>query len=105
MGKITWKGGTFVYPLPAVMVSCGDMKNANIITVAWTGIINTNPAMCYISVRPERFSSGIIKKNKEEIKYMLSGLMIQFTNHVINRPLGFFPMSLILLKSIFNIIG
>ena len=46
MGKITWKGGTFVYPLPAVMVSCGDMKNANIITVAWTGIINTNPAMC-----------------------------------------------------------
>jgi len=65
MGKITWKGGTFIYPLPAVMVSCGDMKNANIITVAWTGIINTNPAMCYISVRPERFSSGIIKKNKE----------------------------------------
>lgn len=65
MGKITWKGGTFVYPLPAVMVSCGDMKNANIITVAWTGIINTNPAMCYISVRPERFSHELIKKNGE----------------------------------------
>ena len=45
MGKITWKGGTFVYPLPAVMVSCGDMKNANIITLAWTGIIKTNPPM------------------------------------------------------------
>lgn len=65
MGKITWKGGTFVYPLPAVMVSCGDMKNSNIITVAWTGIINTNPAMCYISVRPERFSHELIKKNGE----------------------------------------
>lgn len=65
MGKITWKGGTFVYPLPAVMVSCGNMKNANIITVAWTGIINTNPAMCYISVRPERFSHELIKKNGE----------------------------------------
>ena len=65
MGKITWKGGTFVYPLPAVMVSCGDMKNANIITVAWTGIINTNPAMSYISVRPERFSHELIKKNGE----------------------------------------
>lgn len=65
MGKITWKGGTFVYPLPAVMVSCGDMKNSNIITVAWTGIINTNPAMCYISVRPERFSYELIKKNGE----------------------------------------
>lgn len=65
MGKITWKGGTFVYPLPAVMVSCGDMKNSNIITVAWTGIINTNPAMCYIFVRPERFSHELIKKNGE----------------------------------------
>ena len=65
MGKITWKGGTFVYPLPAVMVSCGDMKNSNIIIVAWTGIINTNPAMCYISVRPERFSHELIKKNGE----------------------------------------
>lgn len=65
MGKITWKCGTFVYPLPAVMVSCGDMKNSNIITVAWTGIINTNPAMCYISVRPERFSHELIKKNGE----------------------------------------
>ena len=65
MGKITWKGGPFVYPLPAVMVSCGDMKNSNIITVAWTGIINTNPAMCYISVRPERFSHELIKKNGE----------------------------------------
>lgn len=65
MGKITWNGGTFVYPLPAVMVSCGDMKNSNIITVAWTGIINTNPAMCYISVRPERFSHELIKKNGE----------------------------------------
>ena len=65
MGKITWKGGTFVYPLPAVMISCGDMKNSNIITVAWTGIINTNPAMCYISVRPERFSHELIKKNGE----------------------------------------
>lgn len=65
MGKITWKGGIFVYPLPAVMVSCGDMKNSNIITVAWTGIINTNPAMCYISVRPDRFSHELIKKNGE----------------------------------------
>ena len=48
-----------------VLVSCGDMKNSNIITVAWTGIINTNPAMVYISVRPERFSHKIISENKE----------------------------------------
>lgn len=60
-----WKSGTFEYPIPAVMVSCGDMKKSNIITVAWTGIINTNPAMVYISVRPNRYSYNIIKENKE----------------------------------------
>ena len=65
MGKITWKPGTFVYPIPAVMVSCGTMEKSNIITVAWTGIINTNPAMVYISVRPTRHSYYLIKDQKE----------------------------------------
>ena len=65
MSKIQWKGGTFIYPIPAVMVSCGTMEESNIITVAWTGILNTNPAMCYISVRPERYSHNIIKENGE----------------------------------------
>lgn len=65
MSRTIWKPGTFIYPLPAVMVSCGDMENSNIITVAWTGILNTNPAMCYISVRPERYSYKIIKETKE----------------------------------------
>ncbi len=55
MSKLKWKPGTMLYPLPAVMVSVGDMENANIITVAWTGTICTDPAMLYISVRPERF--------------------------------------------------
>ena len=65
MAKIQWKAGTFIYPIPAVMVSCGTMEKSNIITVAWTGILNTNPAMCYISVRPERYSHDIIKENGE----------------------------------------
>ena len=65
MSKVVWKPGTFVYPIPAVMVSCGNMEKSNIITVAWTGIINTNPAMCYISVRPERHSYNIIKETGE----------------------------------------
>ena len=65
MSKVTWKSGTFIYPLPAVLVTSGDMKNSNIMTVAWTGIINTNPAMCYISVRPERFSYNMIKESGE----------------------------------------
>lgn len=63
--KIVWKPGTFVYPIPAVMVSCGTMEKSNIITVAWTGVLNTNPAMVYISIRPERYSYDLIKKQKE----------------------------------------
>ena len=65
MGKVTWKPGTLVYPIPAVLVSCGTMENANVFTVAWTGTICTDPAMTYISVRPERFSYDIIKENME----------------------------------------
>ena len=60
-----WKPGTFVYPIPAVMISCGNMEKSNIITVAWTGVLNTNPAMVYISVRPERYSYNLIKETGE----------------------------------------
>lgn len=60
-----WKPGTFVYPIPVVMVSCGDMEKSNIITVAWCGIVCSNPAKVYISVRPERHSYNIIKDTKE----------------------------------------
>ena len=57
MGKSVWKPGTVVYPVPAVMVSCGNIDGEkNIITVAWTGTINTNPPMTYVSIRPERHS-------------------------------------------------
>lgn len=65
MSKKEWKSGTFIYPIPAVMVTSGDMEHSNIMTVAWTGILNTNPAMCYISVRPERYSYNLIKKSGE----------------------------------------
>lgn len=66
MAKQEWKPGNMLYPLPAVMVSCADSKgNSNIITVAWTGTICTNPPMVYISVRPERYSYSMIKETKE----------------------------------------
>lgn len=65
MKKRMWKPGTFEYPIPAAMISCGDMENSNIMTVAWTGIINTNPAMVYISVRPERHSHAMIEESGE----------------------------------------
>ncbi len=65
MSKLKWKPGTMVYPLPPVMVSCGNMENSNILTVAWTGIICTDPAMTYISIRKERHSYDIIKSSGE----------------------------------------
>ena len=62
MSKVTWKPGTMVYPVPAAMVSCGDSEdNQNIITIAWTGTICTNPPMTYISVRKGRHSYSLIK--------------------------------------------
>ena len=64
--KQHWKPGNMVYPLPAVMVSCGNSEEEyNILTISWVGTICTNPALCYISVRPERHSYPIIKKNGE----------------------------------------
>ena len=65
MGKVMWKAGTFEYPIPAAMVSVGDMEKSNIITVAWTGIINTHSPMCYISGRRKTYSYNIIKNTKE----------------------------------------
>jgi len=66
MGKQNWRPGTMIYPIPAVMVSCGNNpEEYNIITVAWTGTICSDPAMCYISVRKNRHSYDIIKRNME----------------------------------------
>ena len=66
MAKQLWKPGNMIYPLPAVMVSVTDGEgNDNIITVAWTGTVCTNPAMAYISVRPSRYSYDMIRKTGE----------------------------------------
>lgn len=66
MGKQVWKPGNMLYPLPAVMVSTADRAgNSNILTIAWTGTVCTNPAMVYISVRPERYSYHMIKESGE----------------------------------------
>ena len=65
MSRISFKPGTFLYPLPAVMITSGDMENSNILTVAWTGIVASDPATTYISIRKERYSYDIIKDKKE----------------------------------------
>ncbi len=65
MSKQKWKAGNMIYPLPAVMVSCRGLDGKdNILTVAWTGTVCTNPPMAYISVRPERYSYNMIKESR-----------------------------------------
>ena len=80
MSRKIWKAGTFIYPLPAVMVSCGTMEKSNIMTVAWTGIINTKPAMCYISVRPERYSYNLIRDQGEFVINLTNEKLVYATD-------------------------
>ena len=65
MEKEIFKGGAMLSPVPPVMVSCGDEENRNILTVAWTGTMCTNPPVTYISVRPTRHSHSIISETGE----------------------------------------
>lgn len=66
MSRTEFKPGTMIYPLPAVMVSCGESREEyNIATVAWTGTLCTDPPMCYISLRKTRHSHGIISRTKQ----------------------------------------
>ena len=65
MSKVVWKGGALSAPLPPVMVTCSDGEKDNIITIAWTGIVNTVPPKTYISVRPSRHSYDMIKNSGE----------------------------------------
>ena len=65
MAKTRWKGGALLSPVPAVLISCGNMEKSNLITVAWTGIVCTQPPKLYISVRPERYSYKLIEDSKE----------------------------------------
>lgn len=82
MAKQTWKPGNMVYPLPAVMVSVGDKEgNANIITIAWTGTICTNPAMLYISVRPERHSYRMIQESGEFVVNLTTEALAKATDY------------------------
>lgn len=78
--KDCWKPGTLVYPAPAVLVSCGNKTESNLITVAWTGTICTNPAMLYISVRPERHSYEMIRCNMQFTVNLTTAAMARATD-------------------------
>ena len=77
MAKVTWKAGTLLAPGPPALVSCSDGEHDNLLTVAWTGIINSDPPKTYISVRPERYSYGIIKSSGQFIINLPSSHIIR----------------------------
>ena len=79
--KQSWKPGTMIYPLPAVLISCGENEQEyNLFTVAWTGTVCTNPPMCYISVRPERHSYETIKRTGEFVINLTTASLARATD-------------------------
>ena len=82
MGKISWKPGNMLYPVPAVMLSCQrEGEKPNIITVAWAGTTNSSPAMVSVSVRPERYSYGIIKESGEFVVNLVTKELAAATDY------------------------
>lgn len=81
MEKVQWKPGTLLAPVPAVLVSCGTMEKPAALTVAWTGIINSDPAKTYISVRPERNSYNIIKESGEFVINMMPSMLVRSVDY------------------------
>ena len=75
--KTEWKGGTLLAPVPAVMVTVGDMENANIITIGWTGIVCSEPPKTYVSIRPERHSHGLLMAQKEFVINLVPASMAE----------------------------
>lgn len=82
MGKQVWKPGNMLYPVPAVMVSCGrPQEKPNIITVAWAGTVCTNPPMLSVSVRPERYSYDIIKDTGEFVVNLVTKDLVRAADY------------------------
>ena len=77
MAKQIWKGGALLAPLPAVLITSGDMENSNIATVAWTGIVNTIPPKTYISLRKSRYSYELIEKSREFVINLTTAEMVR----------------------------
>ena len=79
--KANWKPGTMIYPLPAVLVSCGEHDGEyNLLTVAWTGTVCSEPPMCYISVRPERHSYPIIRRTGDFVINLTTAALARATD-------------------------
>ena len=86
-GRMLWKPGNMVYPVPAVMVTAADREGkSNIITIAWTGTVCTNPPMAYISVRPERYSYGMLKETGEFVINLTTEKLVRATDYCGVKP-------------------
>ena len=80
--RAQWKPGNMIYPVPAVLVTVADCEgNSNIITIAWTGTICTNPPMAYISVRPERYSYHMLRESGEFVINLATESMAYATDY------------------------
>lgn len=77
MAKIKWKGSTMLAPVPPVLVTCGDSETNNVFTVAWTGILSSQPPKTYISVRPERYSHSLLLQTKEFAVNLTTASMVR----------------------------
>ena len=80
MPKQIWKGSTLLNPTPAVLVSSGTMEHPNVFTVGWTGIINTRPPKTYVSIRPSRYSYGLIKESGEFVINLTTTALLKATD-------------------------
>lgn len=80
--KVNWKPGNMLYPLPAVLVTCRNRQGQdNVLTVAWTGTVCSDPAMLYISVRPERYSYPMIKETGEFVVNLTTEALVRATDY------------------------
>lgn len=81
MSKMTWNGSTLLGPIPPVLVTCGPMDRPNLLTIAWTGIINTIPPKTYISVRPERYSYDLIQESGEFVLNLPTAKLVRAVDY------------------------
>jgi len=82
MTKINWKPGTVLGPIPPALISCGSVERPNVMTAAWTGIINSDPPMTYVSVRPSRYSHKLISKSREFVINLPTLALAEITDWV-----------------------
>ena len=81
MARIKWRGSTLLSPVPAALVTVGTEERANVLTVAWCGIVCSQPPVTYISVRPERYSYGLLCEGGEFVIHLTNEALVRATDY------------------------